>query len=116
MKVVANSSILISLSSINRLSLLKEKFNEIYIPEAVWEEVVETGKGETGFEEVRRANWIKKQTVIDHNLVSALNENLDLGESEAISPGIQLKSNIKRSIFIGGAYKDRTISSGMRVF
>lgn len=94
MKIVSNSSILISLSSINRLYLLKEKFDEIYIPEAVWEEVVEMGKGETGSKEVRSADWIIKEKVTDENLVSALNENLDLGESEAISLAIQLNSNI----------------------
>ncbi len=94
MKIVANSSILISLSSINRLSLLKEKFGTVYIPEAVWREVVDLGGGEVGSEEVKKAKWIKTAKVEDQNLVSALNESLDLGESEAIALSLQLRGDI----------------------
>lgn len=44
MKVVANSSVLIGLSSIGRLALLHERFPEgVLIPQAVWREVVEEG-------------------------------------------------------------------------
>jgi len=94
LKVVSNSSILISLSSINKLSLLKKEFGEIYIPEAVWREVVEEGKGQAGAEEVENSDWIKTVKVKDQNLVSALNEILDLGESEAIALALKLSCNI----------------------
>ena len=59
MKAVSNSSVLISLSLIGRLELLRDKFGKIYIPKAVWKEVVVDSEGEPGSEEVRKANWMK---------------------------------------------------------
>jgi len=94
LKVVSNSSVLISLSSINRLELLKDKFGKIQVPQAVWTEVVGAGKGESGSIEVKNADWIEKVNVNDKNLVVALNEILDLGESEAIALALQLETNV----------------------
>lgn len=49
MKAVANSSVLIALSMIGRLDLLSRRFPEgILIPQSVWQEVVEKGKGQPG--------------------------------------------------------------------
>ncbi|MBC8185174.1 DUF3368 domain-containing protein [candidate division KSB1 bacterium] len=94
MKVVSNSSVLISLSSINRLELLKDKFGEIQIPQAVWTEVVVAGEGEPGSIEVKNADWIEIVNVSDKNLVVALNEILDLGESEAIALALEIGTNV----------------------
>ena len=94
MKVVSDSSVLISLSSINRLYLLEDKFGKIYIPWAVWREVVETGKGELGSEEVKNANWIETVNVAGNNLIIALNEIIDLGESEAIALALQIGASV----------------------
>ena len=55
MKVVSNSSILIGLSAIGRLELLHRRFPEgVIVPDAVWQEVVETGHGRTGAERKSR--------------------------------------------------------------
>ena len=49
MKVVSNASVLIGLSSIDRLELLYERFPAgILIPPTVWTEVVEQGQGRPG--------------------------------------------------------------------
>lgn len=86
MKAVANSSVLISLSSIGKPKLLKEKFPEgILVPKAVWNEVVATGKGRLGAEEVGSANWIVVEEVEDRALVSLLSAELGEGEAEAIT-------------------------------
>ena len=45
-KVASDSSCLIALSQINLFHLLKELFLEVYIPPAVYDEVVIKGKGE----------------------------------------------------------------------
>lgn len=85
MKVVANSSILISLSTIGQLDLLQHRFPEgIIIPQAVWREVVERGKGQPGAAEVESARWISVTGVLDKNFVSLLRLELDEGEAEAI--------------------------------
>ena len=64
MRAVANSSVLITLSTIGQLDLLKEKFpKSILVPKAVWNEVVTTGKGKPGAEEVASTPWITIQEV-----------------------------------------------------
>ena len=86
-RVVADSSCLIGLSQIEQFELLKELFSEIYIPCAVYDEVVIKGKGEAGSEETESAlkgGWILKRSVNDKIGVSALSTVLGKGESEVI--------------------------------
>jgi len=88
-KAVSNSSVLISLSLIGRLELLRDKFGKIYIPKAIWKEVVVDGEGEPGSEEVRKANWIEVVEATNKNIIGALNEMVDAGESETIALALQ---------------------------
>ncbi|MFH0811758.1 MAG: DUF3368 domain-containing protein, partial [Pseudomonadota bacterium] len=64
---------------------------EIIIPEAVWQEVVVQGKGQPGSGEVKSAPWIKTQAVTNRHLVSALHQELDAGEAEAIALAVELE-------------------------
>jgi len=82
--VVSNSGPLIALAAIGRLSLLKDLFGQVCVPQAVYDEVVVNGEGEPGAREVAEAEWIKTVIVEDHLAVSLLREELDAGESEAI--------------------------------
>jgi predicted nucleic acid-binding protein len=84
MNVVSNSTPLIALSRINKLSLLKEYFGEIYIPQEVYEEVVTRGGYLFGADEVASAEWIKVETVKNRIAVESLSIALDKGEAEAI--------------------------------
>ena len=56
--VVSNSSPLIALATISSLPLLKTLFQQIAIPQAVYNEVVVYGAGEPGSTEVAEAQWI----------------------------------------------------------
>ncbi len=47
--VISDSSPIINLFLIGRFSLLKEFYNEIIIPEAVWKELTETDKNGVEF-------------------------------------------------------------------
>ncbi|NET58491.1 MAG: DUF3368 domain-containing protein [Symploca sp. SIO2E6] len=86
MKAISNSSILIAMSSIGQLELIKERFPDgVIIPEAVWHEVVKTGKGRSGAEQVAKASWLTIYTVTNTSLISLLRLELDKGESEAIA-------------------------------
>lgn len=58
MKVVVNSTPLIVLSLVDKLSLLKEIFSEVIVPKSVFEEVAVLGKGRPGSEEVKAATWL----------------------------------------------------------
>ena len=94
MVVISNSSPLINLSIIGRLDLLKSKFSEIMIPQAVWREVVVDGVGKPGAKEVERARWIKVQDVKDRNLVISLERYLDDGESETIALALEMGADL----------------------
>jgi predicted nucleic acid-binding protein len=96
LKVVSNSSVLIALSRIGQLALLSQRFKEgILIPQAVWQEVVETGKGRQGANEVKAADWITVCEVIKNQpLLTLLHTDLDKGESEAIALCVQEQADV----------------------
>ena len=86
MKASTNSSVLIALSTIGQLVLLPRRFPEgVLVPQAVWREVVETGKGQPGSAEVASATWVVVREVKDRGLVSLLRAELDEGEAETIA-------------------------------
>ncbi len=59
MSVVSNASPLINLARVEKLDLLRQLYGELFIPEAVWHEVVIEGVGQPGADEVKTAIWIK---------------------------------------------------------
>ena len=86
MRAVTNSSVLISLASIGQLSLLSYRFPDgIFVASAVWKEVVKTGLGQPGADEVASASWIDRYDVRDRDFVSLLCAELDEGEAETIA-------------------------------
>lgn len=95
MKVVSNSSVLIGLSTISRLSLLRERFPEgISVPDAVWREVVHEGGERPGTREVATADWIAVQKVNTLEIVGLLQMSLDEGEAEAIALAHEIGADI----------------------
>ena len=86
MRAVTNSSVLIALSTIGQLSLLHQRFPDgVLLPQAVWREVVETGKGQPGAQDVALASWLTVCQVTNQTLISLLRIELDEGEAEAIA-------------------------------
>jgi predicted nucleic acid-binding protein len=86
-RVAIDSSCLIGLAQVKQFELLKELFSEIYIPHAVYDEVVVKGKGESGSDETESAvkeGWILKKTVNDDVAIRALTTILGKGEAEVI--------------------------------
>jgi len=84
--VISESSVLIGLSSIDQLHLLRELLNdEIFIPGAVWHEVVESGAGRPGAKRIESADWITVRQVAETDLLCLLKTELDSGEAEAIA-------------------------------
>ncbi len=93
MKVVSNASPLINLARIGQLALLPRLFGRLLLPQAVWQEVVEDGRGQPGAEEIRRAVWIERATVSNQQLVHSLRQDLDSGEAEAIALAIEIQAD-----------------------
>ena len=61
MSIVSDASPIIVLSKIGLFSLLRDRFHDIHIPEAAYEEVVLEGKGLPGSAELKaaRGDWIQ---------------------------------------------------------
>lgn len=80
--VISDSSCLILLSKIGRLDILKGLYQEIFIPEAVYEEV--TAKKDTAESLLQTSDWIRVCKVIDRDRLEDMPPQLHLGEREAI--------------------------------
>ena len=95
--IICNSSPLINLSKINRLDLLKLLFNKVIIPNAVYNELFIDHKQSFGKNEINDLildGTIEIKKVSDINLVKALREDLDYGESEVIALALEEKADI----------------------
>lgn len=94
MIVVSNATPLIGLAVIEQFDLLQKVFGEIYISQAVYDEVVVAGREEGGAKrEVTAASWIKVQTVQDQLAVDVLLDELDRGKAETIVLGRELNAD-----------------------
>lgn len=93
-KVVSNSTPLIALAAINRFYIFQELFGKIYIPTAVYDEIVTVGKGRAGSNELESAVWITCCSVNNLSLVNFLNTSLDAGEAEAIALSQELTADL----------------------
>lgn len=94
---ISDSSTLINLAIIGRLSLLREFYGKITVPPAVFREVVTEGQGkpETAVvEAAHQAGWIEVLLPRDQNLLKLLKRDLDDGESEAIALAVEQKADI----------------------
>ncbi|MFC2141085.1 DUF3368 domain-containing protein [Acidobacteriota bacterium] len=92
--VISNASPIINLAIIGRLNLLKTFWGKIYVPEAVWKEVVIDGEDKAEVAEIKKADWISVEKVKDQNLTLLLMQNLDKGEAEAIALAIEKNADI----------------------
>lgn len=90
--IVSDSSPLISLARIGKLDLLHRLYGELFIPRAVWHELVVKGIGQSGVEEIGSAAWIKTAVVANDELVLALQRDLDAGEAEAIALALEMNT------------------------
>jgi len=79
-KVVSNSSPLIHLSKIWRLNLLKDFFDEVIVPEAVYKECVVEGGDRDDARKIAKAKWIKVLKIRDEKLKRAFMMELDEGQ------------------------------------
>lgn len=94
MTVVLDSSALITLARIGRLELLRRIVDEIHVPNAVFEEVVQKGAGRPGSVEVAQARWIRRRDVRDVVSVERLSARVGRGEAEAIVLAKELGADV----------------------
>src|SRR6266446_2792452 len=85
MPVVSNSGPILCFARAQRLDLLHRALLQIYIPDAVYEEIVVQGTGKPGSEQVAQADWIHRRSVSQRRFLDELPKRLHLGEQEAIA-------------------------------
>jgi predicted nucleic acid-binding protein len=82
---VADSSVLITVGYLGKLSLLLKRFPDgVWMPPAVWQEVTAQGATLPGAQEVQAAGWLQIASPQSVHLVTTLRADLGPGESEAI--------------------------------
>ncbi len=87
MSVVSDAGPLIGLAEIDHFGLLRKLFGRLYVPTAVYHEVVVEGKGRPGAEEVETAvqeGWLEVMEVQESVALVLLKVDLDDGEAESL--------------------------------
>lgn len=88
--VVSNTGPILTLAGIGRFDLLRQLFGHIFIPPAVRAEV----KDEISLAALTAADWLTVQVVRDRLAVQLLQEELDIGESEALVLAKELSADL----------------------
>ncbi len=81
---VADAGPIISFARADQLNLLRQVVDELWIPEAVYHELVTQGAGRPGAEETSRGEWIKRKPITQHATLRTLPATLGEGEREAL--------------------------------
>ena len=82
--VVVNSTPIITLAIVDRLSLLQSLYGTVLIPSAVEQEVLAGGPNRAGAPQLAAAPWIKAVSLKDPRRADLLSD-LDRGEAEVIA-------------------------------
>lgn len=95
--VVSDASVLICLGALRQFQLLRDFYQEVLVPEAVWREVTVVAATRPGAQETIRASqqgWLQVRTPGNRALVMSLQSTLDAGEAEAIALASELGASL----------------------
>lgn len=93
MIVVSDTSPITNLAVIGQLDLLRELYQKVILPEAVYRELTASGGQHPGAI-VSSLDWIEVQPGTNQSLVTALRIELDEGEAEAIVLAQQVSADL----------------------
>ena len=92
MIVVSNTSPISNLAAIGQLGLLQQLYGNVIIPTAVYQELLNSGATDPATLAVQSLDWIQPQSVTNLALLQTLQNNLDIGEAEAITLALELNA------------------------
>jgi uncharacterized protein len=92
LKVVSNTTPIISLLKLGQLDLLKQLYQQIYIPFAVHNEI-EAGKAKGFYKDLSNEDWIKITDIKDKQAIKYFLD-LDAGEAEAIILATEINADL----------------------
>ena len=96
-KIVSNTSPIINLSKISRLDLIEKLYQKIIIPGTVYKELIVKDHDKENILAIKSLidnNIIDVHEVRSYALVSALEKDLDPGESEAIALAVEINAEL----------------------
>ena len=93
MIVVSDTTAISNLIQIGELNLLKDIYDEIIIPMAVYNELLVLDSNSLLVKEQLHQDWFKIETVVKDSIYLSLSIELDIGEVEAITLAIQKKAD-----------------------
>ena len=70
--IISNATPLINFSMIGELGILKQLFNTIVVPEAVWYEIVIKGEGYPTARAIRQSDFLSRQRISNTTLFHTL--------------------------------------------
>ena len=107
MIVVSDTSPIVNLAAVGQLELLRQLYEKVVIPQAVYDEILSAGPGHPGVAEVATFDWIETKQVENRTVVASLELELDPGEAEAIALAIELRAEL----LLLDERKGRTVAS-----
>lgn len=96
-KIICNSSPIIGLAKVDRLDIIEKLYQEIIVPEAVFDELITKGRDKDKTAEINELidqNIVTVQNVSNRELIRALRKDLDYGESEVIALALELQADL----------------------
>lgn len=93
MIVVADTSPIAALARIGQLNLLKQIYQRLIVPDAVYRELITSGQNWQGLSAIQDADWIEVENVDGDAVAELLELRIDLGESEAIALALKLNAS-----------------------
>ena len=96
MLVVSNTSPITNLAFIRRLELLRDQFEQLWIPEAVRAELdlIPDLAPKASIAQAIQAGWLTSRPIENVSLAALLERQLDHGEAEAIALSIEMKADL----------------------
>jgi len=82
LKVISNTTPIISLMKIDKLYILKELYQKVIIPSAFYEEI-ENGKDQPFYQDLKKYEWIEIQNIKNQPSIRYIFD-LDEGEAEVL--------------------------------
>lgn len=92
--VVSDTSPLLNLALIDRLTLLESQFSSLTVPTQVWDELVAGEAGVDALRELRDTGFLTLVEVERSNLFTEIFYELDLGETAAICHAIEYDADL----------------------
>lgn len=87
--IISNTSPITNLAAIGELDLLRELYGTVYIPNAVFYEIVHKAGGSAGSTEIQNYSWIITESISDTKTYQLIRNALHEGESEVLTLALE---------------------------